>query len=216
MVDAAYYREDIDQTYFFGGTRYARIQFTPSSPDEKITVGPTKIARNWPGLANVGFTTVDAVLPHPTAAGEAYFFFGGRYVRYKVPDDRIIYGPHPIFETWKCLEKAGFDTVDAAFAVPGVANEAYVFRGTKYVRIHVLNDSVVFGPVNITGNWPGLTQAGFDSVDTALAVQKRDDGETYFFKGDQYVKMKVVAGAPDTIVWGPKPIEEAWKTLEWV
>src|SRR5690606_29023864 len=136
--------------------------------------------------------------------------------RQRVADDHIIYGPHKITDVWKSLAQAGFDTVDAAFPVPGVHAEAYVFRGTNYVRIHLFDDRIVYGPVNITEHWPGLAQAGFDAVDTALAVPNQDDGHTYFFKGDHYVKCKVIAGKPDTITWGPKPIEQYWKTLDWV
>lgn len=216
MVDAAYYREDIQETYFFGGTRYARIEFTPATNKERITVGPRKTVPHWPALAKAGFGTVDAILPHPTSKDEAYFFFGGRYIRMNVPNDTIAYGIDKITDNWKSLAQAGFDTVDAAFLVPGVYAQAYVFRGVNYVRINMFEDKTVFGPKNITELWPGLAKAGFDSVDAALAVPGTNDGQTYFFKGDRYVKTRVVAGEPDEIIWGPKDIEECWKTLNWI
>lgn len=163
MVDAACYREDIDQTYFFGGTRYARIKFTPGTSFEKITVGPTTTTKNWHSLA-----------------------------------------------------KVGFGTVDAGFPGPGTQDEAYVFRGVNYARINVTDDQIIYNSARIDEHWPALVKAGFDSVDTALAVPKRGNGETYFFKSDHYAKIKVVAGHLDTVIWGPKPIEECWKTLDWI
>ena len=216
MVDAAYYRKDINQTYFFGGTRYARIKFTPGTAEEQITVGPTKITKNWGLLKKAGFGTVDAILPHPSAENEAYFFSGSQYIRAKVLDDTIVYGPSKTTDVWKCFGEAGFDTIDAAFLVPGSPAEAYVFRGVKYIRINIWDDKIIYGPSNIREVWPGLGEAGFDTVDAALAVPGKDDGETYFFKGDRYVKARVVAGSSDKITWGPYPIEDYWKTLDWI
>lgn len=69
---------------------------------------------------------------------------------------------------WKSLSDAGFDTIDAAMSVPGGKDEAYLFRGTKYVRIDVANDKITYGPAKLVDEWPGLTQAGFDSVDAAI------------------------------------------------
>ncbi|KAH8690290.1 Hemopexin-like domain-containing protein [Talaromyces proteolyticus] len=219
MVDAAYWNEDIQQAYFFGGTRYARIKFTPGTPEEKITWGPETITRYWPSLVKAGFGTVDAVLPVPGVKGEAYFFRGSRYVRIKVvpetSDDTIVYGPHKITDKWASLAKAGFDTVDAAMEVPGKDGEAYFFRGANYVRVHVWDDKVVYGPAKLATEWPGLTEAGFDTVDAALPIAK-GNGETYFFNGINYVKIRVVASAPDKITYGPKPIADHWKTLNWV
>jgi Hemopexin len=219
MVDAAYFNEEIQQAYFFSGTRYARVKYTPSTPDENITVGPATITEHWPSLAKAGFGTVDAILPVPDVKGDAYFFHGGRYARIRVhpstSNDTIVYGPSKISETWKSLTAAGFDTVDAAIAVPGVAGEAYFFRGTKYVRIHVWDDKVVYGPKTISDTWPGLTEAGFDTVDAILPIANTH-GDAYFFSGTNYAKITVVAGAPDKVKYGPKPIASTWKTLSWV
>lgn len=152
--------------------------------------------------------------------GQIYVFCGTRYVRVKVvpetSNDEIVFGPYKITDQWKTLAKAGFDTIDAAIPVPQKDGEAYIFRGENYVRVHVWEDKIVYGPAKLTAEWPGLTQAGFDVVDAAFPVPGGSGGETYFFSGINYVKVKVTASAPDRISWGPKPIAGNWKTLSWV
>ncbi|KAJ5984285.1 Hemopexin [Penicillium waksmanii] len=63
MVDAAYWHPAFKQTYFFGGRRYARIKFSPSTNDDMISWGPDEISERWPSLVSIGFGTVDAILP---------------------------------------------------------------------------------------------------------------------------------------------------------
>ncbi|KAL4815848.1 Hemopexin [Aspergillus spinulosporus] len=220
MVDAVFYHKGIQQAYFFGGRRYARIEFTPGSSGEKITFGPAAIADRWPSLRSIGFGTIDAILPIDGSQDEGYYFFGARFARIKlVPssdDDTVVDGPWVITQKLGSLSKAGFDTIDTALPVPGAPGEAYIFRGVNYVRINVDQDRIVYGPAKLTAEWPGLTEAGFDSVDAAFAEPGNTNGTTYFFKGDQYVKIRVVANAPDTIVYGPKFIKDHWKTLDWI
>ncbi|QKX64736.1 uncharacterized protein TRUGW13939_11912 [Talaromyces rugulosus] len=220
MVDAVYFNEDIKEAYFFGGTRYARVKFTPATGTEEITWGPQPITKYWPSLVKAGFGTVDAILEVPGVPGQIYVFRGAHYVRIKVEPqtsgDEIVYGPYKITDQWKTLAKAGFDTIDAAIPVPGKDGEAYIFRGENYVRVHVFDDKIIYGPAKLATEWPGLTQAGFDVVDAAFPVPGGTGGETYFFSGINYVKVKVVASAPDKISWGPKPIADYWKTLSWV
>ncbi|RDW69051.1 uncharacterized protein DSM5745_08811 [Aspergillus mulundensis] len=220
MVDAVFHHPGVHQTYFFGGRRYARIEFQPGGSEEKITYGPATIADHWPSLHSIDFGTVDAILPVENTKDEGYYFFGSRFARIKlVPssnDDKVLDGPWVITQKLGSLREAGFDTVDAVLPVPGKSGEAYIFRGVNYVRININQDKIVYGPAKLTDQWPGLTKAKFDSVDAAFPEPGSSNGVSYFFKGDKYVKLKVVAGAPDSIVWGPKPIKDYWKTLEWV
>ncbi|KAL3435150.1 Hemopexin [Aspergillus tetrazonus] len=177
---------------------------------EKITFGPAAIADHWPSLKSIGFGTVDAILPIDGSQDEGYYFFGARFARIKlVPssdDDTVVDGPWVITQKLASLNKAGFDTIDAALPVPGVSGEAYIFRGVFYVQINVEKDIIVYGPAKLTAEWPSLTEAGFDSVDAAFPEPGRD----------QYLRIRVVASAPDTIVYGPKFIKDHWKTLDWI
>ncbi|RAL17433.1 Hemopexin [Aspergillus homomorphus CBS 101889] len=220
MVDAAYYHPRFKQTYFFGGRRYARIKFTPGKNDDVITWGPDKIDERWPSLISIGFGTVDAVLPVEGSSDEIYVFHGSRVAHIKVVpelnDDKVVDGPWVITEKFKSLASAGYDTIDAVMPVPAKSGEAYIFRGTSYVRINVHQDKTVYGPAKLTAEWPALTKAGFDSVDAAFPVPEDTNGLTYFFRGDQYVKLKVIASAPDEPNFGPKPIKDYWKSLDWI
>ncbi|KAE8166621.1 Hemopexin [Aspergillus tamarii] len=220
MVDAAFVQDDIEEAYVFSGRRYARIKWTPYTAEEKITWGPAKISENWPAITKAGFGTVEAVLPIPDVRTDFYFFFGGRVARVKFSpghDDAITEGPLKITEKWKSLSSAGFDTIDSAMVVPGQKDEAYLFKGTKYVRINVKDDKITFGPANLADEWPGLTQAGFDSVDAVIPVPNaKVDGEAYFFKGSQYARIQVVRSGADKLTWGPYPIADYWKTFDWI
>ncbi|KAJ5766245.1 Hemopexin [Penicillium nucicola] len=220
MVDAAYYHPNYKQTYFFGGRRYARIKFTPSTNNDEISFGPAKIDEYWPSLVSIGFGTVDATLPVEGSPDETYVFHGSRFARIKVvPEtnkDTVVDGPWVITEKFKSLDSAGFDTIDTAMPVPNKPGEVYFFRGIKYVKVNVKTDKTVYGPAKISVEWPALTAAGFDSVDAAFPVPENTNGLTYFFRGDQYVKLEVIASAPDKPNFGPKPIKDYWKSLDWI
>jgi hypothetical protein len=219
MVDAIYKHPGAKQTYAFGGRRYARIDFVPSGSDEKITFGPATISQHWPSLKSIGFGSVEAVLPVEGSQDESYFFFGGRVARVKVipstSNDSVVEGPTAITNKWKSLGQAGFDIIDAALPVPKKSGEVYFFRGLNYVRVNVDQDKIVFGPAALAKEWPGLTSAGFDSADAVFAQPGSDD-VAYFFKGDQYAKIRVIASAPDEVTYGPKLIADHWKTLDWI
>jgi hypothetical protein len=129
--------------------------------------------------------------------------------------DKLIDGPWTIAEKFFSLATAGFDTIDAVLVVPGHPSEAYIFRGTKYVRIDVAKDRIISGPGPLSEHFPALVKTGLDSVDAALPQPGNTEGVTYFFRGDKYVKDRIVASAPDEITWGPTAIVEEWKTLEW-
>ncbi|KAL2869886.1 Hemopexin [Aspergillus lucknowensis] len=219
MVDAAYYHAGYGQTYFFSGRRYARVKFRPNHDDDEVTFGPAKITSYWPSLVSIGFGTVDTILPVEGSPDEGYYFFGARFARIRlVPEtnnDTVTDGPWVITQKLTSLATAGFDTVDAAMPVPGKSGEAYIFRGTNYVRININTDKIVYGPSSLKSAWSNITNAGFDSIDLALPVPGSTNGDTYFFKGDKYLKARVVAGAAETITYGPKPIADHWKSLDW-
>ncbi|CBF81072.1 predicted protein [Aspergillus nidulans FGSC A4] len=124
MVDAVFYHKGIKQAYFFGGRgRYARIDFVPGSAGGKITFGLAAIADHWPSLKSIGFGTVDAILPIDGSQDEGYYFSGAHFARIKlVPssdDDTFVDGPWVITQKLASLNKAGFDTIDAPFLLPG-------------------------------------------------------------------------------------------------
>lgn len=99
--------------------------------------------------------------------------------------------------------------------VPDTEAEAYFFQGIRYVRVHVRDDSILDGPHAIAEKWPGLVKAGFDSIDTILP-SPHGNGQTYFFKGMKYARIKVIAGEPDVVEFGPANIMDEWASFDWV
>ncbi|OCK97485.1 uncharacterized protein K441DRAFT_546434, partial [Cenococcum geophilum 1.58] len=129
------------------------------------------------------------------------------------------------------LVQAGFGTVDAVLPIPspngGQPNadgrgEAYFFSGTRYARIEFIPsnsyEKIIYGPANIADEWPALTKAGFKTVDAVLRIPNPNpnpdrQGEAYFFSGAQYVRIKVIPGKPDELIFGPANIADEWPAL---
>lgn len=164
-IDAAVEIPDEEgQLYVFSGTRYVRIKYVPSSSEESIVYGPYNIADQWKSLVKAGFDTVDAILPVPGHKGQAYFFSGNQYAKIKFEagftNDEVVFGPAKIVDEWKTLNEIGFDTIDAAIAVPGHEGQAYFFSGSQYVRIEFVPSSsterIVYGPNRTYNAWKSL------------------------------------------------------------
>lgn len=220
MIDATFKDPTTDEFFAFSGSQFVRFAFAATRRDDKITnSGPVSINTNWKSLTKAGFSTIDAVLPVPRVKGDLYVFSGRQYVRIRVKsgdlEDELIFGPHKILDTWKCLAQAGFDTVNAVMPVPDIEDEAYFFQGIRYVRVNVRGDSIRAGPYAIAEKWPGLVKAGFDSIDTILP-SPHGNGQTYFFKGMKYARIKVIAGKPDVVEFGPANIMDEWASFDWV
>jgi hypothetical protein len=207
------------EAYFWHGNKYAKV----SVAEDKVIFGPKKVVDHWKTFAQAGFTTIDAAVEVPSKENQLYVFSGTRYVRIEyVPgtsEESIVYGPYNIADQWKSLVAAGFDTIDAILPVAGYPGEAYFFSGNQYVRIKIgvssSDDEIVFGPHKIIDKWQALNQAGFDTIDGALAVPG-EESQAYFFSGSQYVRVAYVPSPqPDTIIYGPSRTYEAWRCLEW-
>ncbi len=120
---------------------------------------------------------------------KAYFFLGGRYVRYDVGDDRIDDGyPRDLPGGWVNLP---FPTVDAG--VNWGNGKVYLFSGTRYVRIDLANNNTVDAgyPLDILGHWGAMP---FPRVDAAVNV---GNGKAFFFLGSEYVSYDIAADAMD-------------------
>ncbi|KAJ5496435.1 hypothetical protein N7463_008422 [Penicillium fimorum] len=219
MVDAAIVHGENQQGYFFSGRRYARIKWTSYGSTEEIVFGPKPIKDNWPATTKAGFGRIDGAVAVQGTKDEFYFFFGARVIRIKFSpggNDTLLEGPLKITDKWKSLASTPFDTINAAINLPGSSTETYLFSGTNSVRIDLGKDKIIYGPYTIADQWPGLTSAGFDSIDAAIPVPNaKVEGEHYVFKGSQYVRIQVIPGAADKLTWGPKPIADYWKTLDW-
>ncbi|CAE6489651.1 unnamed protein product [Rhizoctonia solani] len=153
------------RAYFFCGDKYARIEYVPAAPGDKILGGVRPIKGNWLSLDKAGFTSLDGALPVPGRPDEVYFFSGLQYIRVRWTegkiDDELLDGPKPITVGWGAM---GFDSIDTVFPRPGTERGAYFFNGSEYWQANVVvggKDELVSGPREIATYWPGLAKAGF-------------------------------------------------------
>ncbi|KAG8762388.1 hypothetical protein FRC11_009618 [Ceratobasidium sp. 423] len=206
-----------NQSYFFQGDRYVKIEWTPGKTDDKIVYGPTEFVKEWASLKEAGFGWVDAILPIPGHDHRAYFFSGDKYARIEYipggPGDKILGGVRPIKGNWLSLEKAGFTSVDSALIVPGTKDQAYIFSGQNYCRIKFtegqINDELLDGPKPISVGW-SVTK--FTDFDITLPRPGSGNG-AYIFSGADYVQLKVVVGGYDELVSDQREIATYWPSL---
>ena len=119
-----------------------------------------------------------------------------------------------IADNWASIKKAGFDHVDGALAVPGSADQAYIFSGGQYIRIRYTegqnNDELLDGPKAITTGWSVIK---LKSIDTIIPEPGSAQG-AYAFSGSQYVRFKIVVGGYDELITGPKDVPPYWPSLQ--
>ncbi|MCX4774845.1 hemopexin repeat-containing protein [Streptomyces sp. NBC_01285] len=84
---------------------------------------------------------------------------------------------------------------------------AYFFKGDRYLRYNVTNDTVDVDPTEISDNWPALPTEFQSDLDTAI---NWGDGNAYFFKADRYLRYNITN---DTVDVGPTEISDNWPAL---
>ncbi|WP_411130064.1 hypothetical protein [Streptomyces sp. x-19] len=103
-----------------------------------------------------------------------------------------------------------FYVVDAAAPteIEG-SKKYYIFSGTRYRRIKLGQNSPEVGSTLISEGWPSLSQGGsppFTSVDAVIPVPGVAK-EFYFFSGEYFRRIRL-EGAKDTLVTGPRKLNE--------
>ncbi|KAG8740726.1 hypothetical protein FRC12_015899 [Ceratobasidium sp. 428] len=153
------------RAYFFSGSKYARIEYVPGAPGDKILGGVRTISDGWPSLAKAGFNHVDGAFLVPGNPKEAYVFSGEKYVRIQFTEgqtnDELLDGPKAITTGWSVIK---FKELDTILPRPGSDNGAYIFSGDKYVQVKVVvggYDELISGQRDVAPYWPSLHQAGF-------------------------------------------------------
>lgn len=135
-----------------------------------------------------------------------FFFKGSEYYRFDVADDKVPPNyPRQITGPWPGMFASD---VDAGFPVR--TGKVYFFSGSQYLRYDVILDRTDPGyPKPIAGNWPGVDGTGFEAgIDAAL---NWGNGQFYWFKGDQYLRLSFAAGTGWSVDSGyPKPIGPNW------
>ncbi|KAG8705679.1 hypothetical protein FRC08_001517 [Ceratobasidium sp. 394] len=153
------------RAYFFSGSKYARIEYVPGAPGDKILGGVRTISDSWLSLAKAGFDHVDGALMVPGTTDQAYIFSGEKYCRIRFTEgqinDELLDGPKAITTGWSVMK---FKEIDTIIPRPGSENGAYVFSGDEYVQLKVVvggYDDLVSGQRDVATYWPSLKKAGF-------------------------------------------------------
>ena len=193
------------RVYFFYGADYRRFDV---ALDGVLPVYPLSIGRFWPGL----FTSnIDAGFP--LATGKVYYFSGAQYVRYDARRNAADAGyPKPIAGNWPGVNGTGFENgIDAALNWGN--GQIYWFKGPNYMRLGwtpaggwVMDPGY---PKPIAGNWPGVAGTGLENgIDAAI---NWGNGNRYWFKNDQYIRMIEDSSGKKSMDTGyPKPLAGNW------
>jgi hypothetical protein len=157
------------KAYFFKGGQYFRFDLA----QKRVEPGyPKMIAGRWDGWPMDFTRGIDAAVNGAGPfKGKAYFFKGGRYIRYDWESDRTDPGyPKNIGDGWPGWPSAFSEGIDAAMSGSGsFAGKAYFFRDNQYIRYDWEKDKTDRGyPKRIEGNWYGLPGRFPEGVDAAL------------------------------------------------
>lgn len=148
-----------------------------------------------------------AALNVPNTNYDTYFFKGDQYIRMHwnpttLNSDTNIQGPAKFADDSPALKSTGFSYIDAVLPIPGNDQQAHFFSGSRYAKIDLAlvpgaGKNATAGNVGntISGGWPGLRTAGFESgIDAALVVPNTTN-QAFFFKGDKYCRVSFNQGA---------------------
>ena len=185
--------------YFFKGNRYLRYNIASDTVD----FGPQPTSGFWPHLPAEFQSNLDSAINW--GDGHAYFFKGARYLRYNIATDRVDVGPVEISRYWTNLP-AEFQS-DIKAAVNWGDGHAYFFKGSRYLRYNIANNTVDVGPVEIARNWTNLPAEFQNNLDT---VVNWGDGHVYFFKGSRYLRYNIASDSADV---EPTEIARNWTAL---
>lgn len=139
-----------------------------------------------------------------------FFFSGSEYWRYDWTLNGVTVDnvdpryPRAISGFWPGLFVSG---IDAAFCWRN--GKVYFFSGSQYSRYDALLDRVDAGyPRSIAGSWGGVRGTAFESgIDAALHW---GNGQVYWFKGDQYIRLANTSTGWTIEAGYPKSIRSNW------
>ncbi|GGY95497.1 hypothetical protein CP967_06405 [Streptomyces nitrosporeus] len=81
--------DDLNQVWFFSGSRYVRAELAGSTPGGTVQAGPNSLAKGWPytlgGVSEFG-EGIDAVMPLRGERNSYWVFSGTKYIKVEAED----------------------------------------------------------------------------------------------------------------------------------
>lgn len=212
-IDAAVYRPSNGKYYLFKDHQYVRMSDNGSTIDIDTDGNnyPLDIGDVWDLPAATAAAGIDAAIWHGDKE-KLYLFAGNDYFRVSrgVPCLMRSNSPEVCFYTTSHLGWNGFLTGIDAAVYRGDSQAAYLFSGEWYARF-----SDIGGEMD--AEYPKRIRHGFNNLDEAFhrdldaALWRESTGQTYLFKGDQYVRLTETVA--DTNRDYPCPIDPVWTGL---
>ena len=127
---------------------------------------------------------------------DIYFFNNNQYTRINPFLDTVYTNQIEIWKMWPGLYQIGFAPINATFGAPDDPNEAYFFCESRCARINLITGelSANSSPFHFHDKWPGLKDAGFDTVDATTQCGYMGNGYENvicFFRRGKYVLIDV-------------------------
>lgn len=178
--------DSVTDVYLFRGDQYLRY----NTKKQRVRYGPMRIINGWPGLADTRYAAgVDATVFRPGYTGELWFFREGKYIRYKIGDEKIVKSETSVDRGWTGLVGTGFGReITAVVNHPSKPGIMWIFDNSEYVRYDEPTNEVIVGPQQITRGWPGLRNTGFDSGIQAAINIPGNTSDILLFQGDRYIR----------------------------
>ncbi|XP_057440746.1 albumin-2-like [Lotus japonicus] len=215
-VNAAFRSSKNNEAYIFINNEYILEDYAPGSSHDKILKGPLLISDGFPSLKGTPFGDHGIECAFDTDGTDAFIFSGElcALVDYAKPgDEYMMLESGPIYEMFPRLKGTAFEKrINAAFR-SSLSNEAYIFTGDHYARINYASKKVIYTDA-IKNVWHCLVGTIFESgIEAAFASHRTE--EAYFFKGDQYARIKFTPGKNEDydIIDKVKPIKPSWNAL---
>jgi phosphatidylserine/phosphatidylglycerophosphate/cardiolipin synthase-like enzyme len=143
------------KAYFFSASEYVTYSVADRPAAARALHAPRSIGKHWHKLPPGWDRDLDAALFWPPN-GKAYFFKGGKYIRYDMSADHVDQGEKAILPAWPGLV---FPRIDAAFA--DNIGTAWFFRGNQSIAYQSIQPEGALGPPETIDqkSWPGLSFA---------------------------------------------------------
>lgn len=139
-----------------------------------------------------------------------YLFSHDQYIRFtNVSAGRDAGYPRQLAGHWPGLPQTFAQGIDAALYRPD-NGKIYFFKGNQYARYTTANNQLTYEVTRyIADGWPGLPAEFQTGIDAAF--WRESNAKVYFFKGNRYVRFKLVDSVP--VYEYVRPIAGNWPGL---